>query len=243
MVEGSISTDTVKQLIKLTKTTSFFYDQKPPPISGASVKVAQGGQVYSFSEDANQSGNYYSNIAFAGKQGQKYDLVIDDVDLNQDGEKQSYYGSEIMKNILVIDSIYAVKATIFDETGYKIFGFAQEPSTVGDYYLWRYFINGKLITDTLEKITFASDEIVNGNYLYNFEMGFITDGATGDTLTVETNSITKDYYNFIISFFFETKWSSAPFAGPPANIKTNIDNGAVGYFNTEARTRISMILP
>ena len=112
-----------------------------------------------------------------------------------------------------------------------------------DYYLWRYFINGKLITDTLEKTTFASDEIVNGNYLYNFEMGFITDGATGDTLTVETNSITKDYYNFIISFFYETKWSSAPFAGPPANIKTNIDNGAVGYFNTEARTRISIILP
>jgi len=74
-------------------------------------------------------------------------------------------------------------------------------------------------------------------------MGFIEEGNSGDTLTVETNSITENYYNYIISFFLETKWSSASFGGPPANIETNINNGAVGYFNTEARTRISYILP
>lgn len=243
VVEGILSTDTMQQKVVLTKTTSYFYGESAPAISGAKVQVATEGHLYDYSENPPQSGAYYSNQPFSGKQGETYDLVITDVDLNDDGNKQSYFATEKMKNVLIIDSIYAKVVTNHGKTGYMIFGYAQEPPTEKDYYMWRYYINGDLITDTMDKITFASDRLINGNYLNDFQMGYIDEGKAGDTLTVETNSITEDYFNYIISFFIETQWSSGGFGGPPANIETNIDNGAVGYFNTEARSKISLVLP
>jgi len=243
VVEGCITTDTIQQKVMLTKSTSYFYGESAPVISGAKVKISTGNQLYEFSEVPPQSGIYYSDLPFSGKQNETYDLVITNVDLNADGNLQSYFASEKMKNYLVIDSIYAQEVNFHGKQGYMIFGFAQEPPTKDDYYMWRYYVNGQLITDTMNKITFASDQLINGNYLKDFQMGFIEEANTGDTLLVETNSITEDYFNYIISFFLETEWSSGSFGGPPANINTNINNGAVGYFNTEARTKISLVLP
>lgn len=243
VLEGNITTDSVKQQIKLTKSTSYFYNQQPPALVGADVKVTDGNMIYSYSETPANSGIYISDNAFAGKSGNNYQLLINNVDLGDNTGIKNYKAEENMKNVLTIDSLYAIEANIFGIKGYRVFGFVQEPPTAGDFYLWRYYVNGKLITDTLNETTFASDQLVNGNYLTNFEMGFITDGNSGDTLTVETNSITENYFNFIITFFIETQWSGGGFGGPPANIQTNINNGAVGYFSTQARSRIQTILP
>ncbi len=243
VVEGNIGTDTVNQKIRLTKSTSYFYNQEPPVIQGASVKVSDGTTIYNFIEDLNNPGYYISENPFAGVPGKTYSLDIQNVALEQNGDVQSYKAEETMKQILIIDSIYAVRVNIFGNDGYIVYGFAQEPATPKDFYMWRYYVNNRLITDTIDKVTFGSDEFVNGNYLSNLELGFFTEGKPGDTLTVETNTITEDYYEFIITFMIETQFSGGGFTGPPANIKSNISNGAVGYFNTEARSKISTILP
>lgn len=244
VVEGNISTDTMLQQINLSKSTSYFYNQKPPIISGGIVKVTDGLNTYNFSELPDQPGTYQSDQVFAGVQGATYDLSIENVDLGDNSGIKTYKAQEKMKSILVIDSIYAIPANFFGIQGYRVFGFAQEPATEGDFYIWRYYVNSKLITDTLDKTTFGSDQLVNGNYLSNLELGFFREGKPGDTLTVETNSVTEDYFNYIITFFIETSWSGGGgFGGPPANIRTNINNGAVGYYNTEARSKISIILP
>ncbi|OIP00931.1 MAG: hypothetical protein AUJ98_05980 [Bacteroidetes bacterium CG2_30_33_31] len=243
VVEGNISTDSIEQMVTLTQSTSYFYNQSAPTIKSASVTVSDGANSYSYSEQPIGSGKYFTDKKFAGKQGANYHLTISGVDINNDGTNEIYHATEKMKNYLIIDSIYALKVSMFGRKGYRIFGFAQEPATPGDFYMWRYYINNKLITDTLGKITFSSDQLGNGNYLSNFEMGFIEEGEAGDILMVETNAITEDYFNYIISFFLETQWSGGGFSGPPANIKTNIDNGALGYFNTSARSYISAILP
>ncbi len=244
VVDGKITSDTTKHRIILTKTTSYFYDESAPVISGAEVSITDGTNVYTLTENPFGSGVYYTESNVYGENGKTYNLLIKNVDINDDGKTEEFEASETMKNVFYIDSARAQFANIFGMQGYRIFGFAQEPPTVGDYYMWNYYINGELRSDTLNKVVFNSDELVNGNYMYNLEMAFITDGHPGDTLTIETMAISKEYYEFIISFFIETQWSGGGgFSGPPANIKTNITNGGLGYFNAGAVSRYSLVLP
>jgi len=240
VVEGGITTDSAYQYIELSKTGSYFSDNKLPVISGAAVKVTDGTNVYDFAESTIYPGRYYSKQKMKQSYFPTYRLTIAGVDIDNDNQKEVYTAEEKMKSFLYVDSL---KYEYYDHNGrdaYKVFGYTQEPPTLGDFYMFRYFVNGHIVTDTLDEVRFYSDEFVNGNYLAHIYLGSVY-ASKGDTLTIETNSITEDYYNFIISFFLETKWGSAPFAGPPANVETNIDNGAVGYFNTEARTRFSIV--
>jgi len=52
----------------------------------------------------------------------------------------------------------------------------------------------------------------------------------GDTITFEINGITEDYYNYIVEAQSQVFPQTPLFSGPPANIRTNIDNGAIGFF-------------
>lgn len=243
VVDGKLTSDTTEHLIILTKTTSYFYDEQAPVISGADLSITDGTNTYQLIENPVGSGKYFTQPGMFGQAGKTYTLNIKNVDIDGDGKNEEYQAVETMKNVFYIDSARAEYANIFGMSGYRIFGFAQEPPTVGDYYMWNYYINGELRSDTLNKVVFNSDELVNGNYMYNLEMAFITDGQPGDTLTIETMAITKEYYDFIISFFIETQWSGGGFGGPPANINTNISNGALGYFNAGAVSRYSLMLP
>lgn len=242
-VEGSITTDSIFQSIKLTSSTSYYYSETPPGISDAIVEVSDGSETFGFTESTSEAGLYISDKAFAGKIAKEYQLKISHVDIDKDESFESYNATELMKSPLIIDSLYAVEDNFFGKKFYRIYGYGQEPPTQGDFYMWRYYLNGELLTDTLGEITFNSDELINGQYLTNLELGVLPQGKPGDTLTLETSAITEDYFNYIISFMIETRWNSGGFGGPPANIKTNIDNGALGYFNTASRTYKSVILP
>ena len=64
-----------------------------------------------------------------------------------------------------------------------------------------------------------------------------------DTILVETRSLSRNYYNFLVTFMLETVWNQGGGAGPPANIKGNISNGALGYFSAHSVSRNSAIVP
>jgi len=122
----------------------------------------------------------------------------------------------------------------------SLFMYAQEPPTPGDYYLWNYYINGVLKSDTITKVVFASDEMVNGNYVSdNFPIyGF--NANPGDSITLEMRSITKEYYDFLTGIMYESMGGSSPFSGPPSNVKGNVKNitnkekEVMGFFITSA---------
>ena len=52
----------------------------------------------------------------------------------------------------------------------------------------------------------------------------------GDIVTVEMNSIGEEYANFLWDAQSEISGSNPLFSGPPANVKGNINNGAIGFF-------------
>ncbi|MGC9341509.1 MAG: DUF4249 family protein, partial [Bacteroidales bacterium] len=65
----------------------------------------------------------------------------------------------------------------------------------------------------------------------------------GDTVTFEANSITEEYYNFLVEAQSESFGQNPLFSGPPANISSNVSNGALGFFTAYSLTRSSRIVP
>lgn len=81
--------------------------------------------------------------------------------------------------------------------------------------------------------SFASDEFINGNYIRDLSTHFIAeDEMIGDSMkvTLEMQSITAEYYEYLTGLLLETVWKGTPWDGPPANVPGNISNGARGFF-------------
>ena len=48
---------------------------------------------------------------------------------------------------------------------------------------------------------------------------------------VETVNVSQNFFEFVVTALLETEFRGTPFDGPPANIRGNISDGALGYFS------------
>lgn len=244
VVEGHFSDSDSTHFVKLSKSSSYFNPDKTEYISGANVSISDElGSIIQLNESSNQKGLYLAPQNQKGEKDTEYTLLIENVDIDENGDFEKYEARGKIKHPLEIDSVRVLKDEIFGVEGFRIFGYAQEPASFGDFYLFKYYINGVLSTDTLSENVFTDDATVNGNYINGLEIYFIQDANSGDTITIEAQSITEEYYDFIISFMLETEWQAGAFGGPPANVQTNISNNALGFFSTTSNSYITFILP
>ena len=230
VVEGSITDHAMAHTVVLTTTSDYLTTAPPPPVSGALVEITDGTQVYPLTETS--PGIYQTDPSVKGMAGKEYTLTIRGVDINGDGKDEIYTASEVMKPAWVIDSVVAEKQKpLATPQLYKVNGWGLEPSTTGDCYMWNYWINGKLQSDTLYKSRFIDDTFVNGVYIPGLPIFDEIKAQPGDTILVETRGLSRRYYDFIVTLMLETVWNQGGGAGPPANVKGNISNGALGYFH------------
>ncbi len=242
VVEGRITDELKIQWLRLSRTSDYFVNQQANAEIGAIVSISNEDTLFNLS-DINNNGFYTTNKAIAGVPGKTYVLNI----LLTDGE--SYTAESFLKPILPMDSInYQYRKTdnpFDDKLYYHINLFVQEPEPIGDYYLWELFIDGIHESDTLRKKTFISDEYINGSYVANAPIYILEDTKImKDTSMVKIQmlSISKDEYDFKFAILLETDYSGAGFNGPPANIPSNISNGAVGYFGASAVVEDSVLV-
>jgi hypothetical protein len=244
VVEGGITDEYKIHSIKLTRSADYFYNQLPKAELQAQVRILSDNDTLFFI-DGNNDGIYDSERFFAGIPEKNYTLKI----LLTDGSE--YEATTTMKSILPIDSIRCEYAYEFDFEKndfayiYKVFLYAQEPPTYGDYYLWDLYIDDEPQTDTLKLKVFTDDMNVNGNYIYNFELFRIKpEKLKNDSATIKVSmqTISKAQYDFILSLLLETVFKGGPFDGPPANVTTNLSNGALGFFYANAITYTQTIV-
>lgn len=236
-IEGTVTDEAKKHSILITETSNYFANEPQPRVSGAVVTINDGSSQITLTETS--PGVYQTDSTYAGIPGRTYTL-------NVKYKSEEYSASCLLKPVGVIDSVSFAK-DVFDPIKSSINLWAQEPSTTGDYYTWFYYINGKLESDTLTEISFASDEMVNGNYMPGYPV-FTAEFALGDTITLEMRSINKDYYDFLNAFFSEVFGAGNPFSGPPSNVKGNIknltnkDKVVMGYFLASAVSKKTQIV-
>jgi hypothetical protein len=223
VVEGNLTSDTTAHWIRLSETTDYFQNQTAPPVNGAEVSLDDGESIHMLTESDSLPGWYLTSQDYHG---------IPDID--RDGEAENYSAVSKMNPVNPIDSI---KIEWWDTyfTGYQVRIWAWD-SPNPDWYVFKVWKNGVLLTDTLYEMIAQSDEFFNGNYTYGIPSQFLSTDKpdevveVGDTITFEINGITEEYYYYVIEAQSQVFGQTPLFGGPPANISTNIDNGATGFF-------------
>ncbi|MCF8228563.1 MAG: DUF4249 domain-containing protein [Bacteroidales bacterium] len=228
VVEGKITDDSTEHTVTLTRTTSYFYNQPAPRVEGAQVSLSDEENVFHLTET---KAGVYKTEKMAGIIGRTYTLNIELAE--EINGHSSYTATDKMMPVGVIDSI---KLHYIDQWEvWEIRLFAQEPPTT-DFYMFNWSKNGKLVTDTIDEVNVSDDKFFNGSYSNGIGVGWFQEEREderlhpGDLVTLIMSTITEKYANFVWEIQDETGYNSPLFSGPPANVSSNISNGALGYF-------------
>ncbi|NOQ24855.1 MAG: DUF4249 family protein [Bacteroidales bacterium] len=246
VVQGSISDVRTAHQVSLTKSADYFSNAPAPKVTGATVSINDGENTFDLTEI---SDGLYETDTIVGEIGKTYTLTI-----NSEGE--TYTASSRLNYCTPIDSInfgfydYSEyyeeeidSSEIETEPYLSILLNAQEPNTPNDFYLWKIYKNGVLESDTLDELNISDDYFANGDYLYDVEVQWYEEAIVGDTITLEMQAISEDYYNYINGLLTETVYNLGPLGGPPANAVGNISNDAMGFFLAYSVVQITKIVP
>jgi hypothetical protein len=225
-VEGYLAPE--RQFIRLTETSGYFSQQAPVPVSEAIVVVSENNEEYQFSEDAENPGYYLPPENFIIEDQSTYKLSIN---LKEEIGGESFYESEATMPVVSdqVDSVNVFFREDFETWIVQLYAF--EPPGP-NYYMFNAWVNGEAITDSLSRIGVVDDRIVDGTYLNGIWILFLNEDevALYDTVVVSTSSISEDYYRYLTEAQTELAPKNPLFSGPPANVRSNISNGAIGYF-------------
>jgi len=242
VVDGSVTTDTIAHKITLAKTTSYFYDQESPSVTGASVSITAGERDIRLFEK--EPGAYYTDSTFSALEGLTYTLNI--ILATPVGGHTEYSVSAYMNNRVRIDSANLIFHPEWSDSGfYEVQCYLKDPPT-NNFYRFLVYKNGKILSDTLDEWFVTDDRFFNGSYINGAGVAFFDQGsengklAGGDEITLELNCLEQGHAGFIWEAQSELRGSNPLFSGPPANVKGNINNGAIGYFAAYTTSRVTI---
>jgi hypothetical protein len=243
VIFGSITTDTTSHKITITRTGDFFSNTSPQGISGANVRIWDGENDFILTENPDEPGVYYTESTAYARLDRKYTLFVDNVDLLLDGNHSSYQAITEIRPVAEPDSIKVVY--IKDWEGWIVQAFAKDPPETEDFYKFLIYRNGELHSDSLMNINISDDILFNGNntngipiYFLRSEKGF----TIGDEIMVEFCGITRDYFKYLNEVQTSARPSVPLFSGPPANPRSNLSNGALGYFTAYSISKAKTII-
>jgi hypothetical protein len=245
VVQGAISSDTMAHTVVLSKSADYFSNKPFEGVSNASVTISDGTNIFVLQEDTNKKGYYRTAKDVHGVAGRTYSLAISNVDVNGDGKNETYTASCELKAIPAIDSIEVEKIKRFGNYHWYIKMTAKDPGETQDFYMMKVCKNDILVTDSIEEWGFTDDEFFNGKQLQSLDVMALSDKKAdeivkeNDKITLEMYSITKDYEKYINEVLEELQGRNPLFGSAPANPRTNISNGASGYFAAYSVTRSS----
>jgi hypothetical protein len=245
VVDGTITTDTMAHTVILTTSSSYYYNQPSPKVSGAKVSITDGTRTFNLREAP--AGVYRTDSSVFGVGGLTYTLNIKLA--NAIGGYTDYSAASMLYPISPLDSVSLLFHPDWSDFGiWEVKCYVQEPPTV-DFYRFLILKNQMMLTDTLNEWFITDDKFFNGSYTNGATVAYLQQSSPqegllkGDTVTVEVNNIGKEYFNFLMEAQAELRGSNPLFSGPPANIKGNITNGAIGFFTAYSATRSSAITP
>jgi hypothetical protein len=225
-VEAKITTES-NPFVFLYKSQKVNNDNEYTGISGAKVTVSDDAQPPKSVElvESDEKRGWYTapdGQNFNGETDKEYTVTI-----NVDGIELT--GRDFLAPVEPIDSIHVRPSLRGENRFLGIFTYGNEPPGVGNFYKWDIYINDTLLSQS-DFLVFASDELVDGNYVYSFEI--FTDFYQpskpedrklnlGDTVLVKQTSISEFAYNFYFQLFNQAQ-TGGLFSVPPANVRGNL---------------------
>ncbi|WP_339697028.1 DUF4249 domain-containing protein [uncultured Roseivirga sp.] len=235
IIDGVITNNADLNFIKLSYTRGFYSKDPNPAIIDAVVTVTDDANnvvnyVHNPNNDPSKRGVYFPETPYAGSIWTTYHLkvTVDGVD---------YTASETLLPVTKIDSLVVTidqeEMEDPEEEGrfYEILFYAREPQDRVDHYLFKFYRNGKTIRDFEGDIYFSEDD-----FLGEAISGVPTASyyKLGEYAKVEMYSITREAFIFYNDLSNLINSDGGMFSPPPANPRTNLSNGAFGYFQVSA---------
>jgi hypothetical protein len=223
VVEGMITDEMKNHTVKISKTVDYSNQSALPVVSKAEVSITCDDSTILLTE---VKPGLYQTPVMAGEIGKTYKLKIH-------YNNYDYTAQSTMKPTFTADSIsvnyFAMSNKKEPMAEIKISG--QESPEPNEFYLVKLRRNGHVV-DSLDKWGIVSDYMVNGKYLKS-ETTLVTPLSKNDTVSLEFYSVDESFFYFIN----QCKQTSQPamfFNPPPANIKGNISDKILGFFQASA---------
>ncbi len=241
VVEGYLFAGDSVSWVRLTKTSGYFSNEPPPPVSHAQIVVIHKTRQWQLMESSTLPGVYFLSDT-------SFHLIVSDtfklkIQLQNPVGNHSVYESQTVVPPLRIhiDSLKIEYAPDFKKWMIRYFG-QDKPGR--DYYLFNSRVNGKIVTDSILQKATREDIFFDGRYVYGAVVQVLNEQTLkiGDNYTLMASNITKGYYDYFTSLQEEVGDKNPLFSGPPANVKGNISNGAEGFFTSFLTTSFTVKL-
>lgn len=227
VIQGNIFDQPGPYLIRISKTVNFNDSNAFPPVTNAKVTIRDdAGNKDSLVEMSD--GNYLTT-SLHGVEGRTYTLTVEN-----DGK--TYTAVSTMPYAVNIDSIYFERSS-FGNFYLTTVNF-KDPQGIDNYY--RLF---QAVNDTTRSaINIQSDQLNQGEVIkysfYPFSSNGISNFNKGDKITIKLECIDKGVYEYLRTSRRDNGQSASP-----TNPTSNINNGALGYFNACTIRQASITTP
>jgi Domain of unknown function (DUF4249) len=225
--DGRITDENIIHTFRLTKTIGYLDNIDVPPLLDANAYILEQGtgNKYGLTLIDNVHG-IYQTPKFKGIAGETYSFYLD-------CSIGTFKATSFLDSVTKLDSI---KCTYqynkeFKMGFYKVYLSAYDPP-IKNYYRFSVYLNDTLVNYKITDASFTSDELFNGMYMANIEIFDMRQEwvkSKINRLKVEMLSISKEEYDDINDFISEINGSGSIFAGPSANIPSNLKNTSGGY--------------
>jgi hypothetical protein len=236
VIEALVTDNPKFQSVKISKSANFYSTGNTPRVTDAVVTVSDdAGNTINFihnpNSHADSAGIYIPESSFAGVIGRTYNLKVQI-------QGTTFEATDKLASVIPMDSLaYEVNKEEQEdpeEEGYfyEVLMFAREPQDVENYYLFKFFRNDTLTFLNDTDIYFSDDELLAENI----------DGAPSpifykqnDTARIEVYSISRVAYVYYSDLWALLNNDSGGMFGPiPSSPRTNLTNGALGFFQVSA---------
>jgi hypothetical protein len=221
VIEGGINDASPVNTITLTKNINVNESNVFPNVTGAIVKISDNaGNSETLKET---SAGVYQTFAMPGVQGRTYFLSVE-------AEGKTYTAQSTMPYKVNFDTLSVTKVAGFlgEDSLYAIRPFYQDPAGIKNYYRFVRYINNTRVKGSVSNNDFFYDGSYHSAPLDDegFELN-TNDLKSRDTLTIEMQCVDE-----AVNLYFVSKLQTASGeSGAPANPKSNIVGGALGYFS------------
>ena len=254
VVDAFLNNDSGLQTIRLTQSAAYFSNVRTPSENLATVDViGPDNKRFNFISDGNGNFNYDTQNGLLDSVGFSYQL-----ELVYNGI--TYKATSILNPVPKIDTMtYSFEEEeLGSEEGYYAQFFATDFAGRKDYYWIKAFKNGISINEeNNSSLILSEDAAFSGGGADGFPFILPIRAAItneddpfelGDVSSVELWSMELNAYEFIEQVTIQTN-NGGLFATPPANIRSNILDGAgnlqeevLGVFSLSAISRDSILI-
>jgi hypothetical protein len=233
VIYGELTTDTTAHKVMISTTGQYFKNSPPEPVTGATVTITDGTDVFVLTEAPESPGTYLTAPTVYGVAGRTYTLNVTGVEFSGSSGIQSYQATSFLPDVVPSDSIRIQYISYYAWKAWEVQAFAKDPANVENFYMFRASVNGVLDTDSIANIIVHDDMFFDGKETKGIGVYYFDDDNPvniGDEVELMTCGITRDYYKFILEAQTAIGPSIPLFSGPPANPRTNITNKGLGFF-------------